>query len=65
MNNIMDSMSKYGQFSSWEIVTDSKAIKHCDKSVFDRLGSSVPKPTRWFWGIDGSPIGTRKSVTYI
>jgi 5-methylcytosine-specific restriction protein A len=61
----MVTSKKLGQFSSWDIVTDCKAIKHCDKSVFDRLGSSVPKPTRWFWGIDESPIGTRKSVTCI
>jgi len=54
----------FGTFASWEIVSQDKAIKHCDKSVFDRLGSSVPKPTRWFWGIDNSPINTRKKITY-
>lgn len=58
-------MLKYGHFSSWDIISDSKAIKHCDRSVFERLGSSVPKGTRWFWGINESPIGTRKSIRYI
>lgn len=61
----METSKKLGQFSSWDIVSDCKAIKHCDKSVFDRLGSSIPKPTRWFWGIEDSPRGTRKPVTYI
>lgn len=56
--------SKIGVFSSWEIISPDKAVKHCDKSVFNRLGSSVPKPTRWFWGIAESPINTRKKITY-
>ena len=53
-----------GTFASWEIITANKAIKHCDKSVFNRLGSSIPKPTRWFWGIENSPINTRKKIYY-
>ena len=55
---------KFGTFASWEILSPNKAIKHCDKSVFSRLGSSVPKPTRWFWGIEGFPKDTRKKIRY-
>lgn len=51
-----------GDFSSWKIVSDDFAIKHCDRSVFRRHGSAVPKPTRWFWGIENSEIGTRKPI---
>ena len=51
-----------GSYASWEILTLDKAIKHCDKSVFSRLGSSVPKPTRWFWGINDMPRNTRKKI---
>ena len=53
-----------GTFSSWDILSPNKAIKHCDKSVFNRLGSSIPKPTRWFWGIQESPINTRKQIIF-
>lgn len=53
-----------GSYASWEIITKNKAIKHCDKSVFNRLGSSVPKPTRWFWGINGMPCNTRKKIIF-
>lgn len=52
-----------GDFSSWKIVSYDFAIKHCDQSVFRRHGSAVPKPTRWFWGLDGFDIGTRKPIT--
>lgn len=50
-------------FSSWKMVSDDFAIKHCDQSVFRRHGSAVPKPTRWFWGIENSDTGTRKPIT--
>ena len=52
-----------GDFSSWKMVSDDFAIKHCDQSVFRRHGSAVPKPTRWFWGIENSDTGTRKPIT--
>ena len=56
--------SQLGTFASWEILSPSIAVKHCDKSVFERLGSSVPKPTRWFWGIDDFPINSRKAIIF-
>lgn len=58
------SESLFGTFASWDIISEDIAIKHCDKSVFERLGSSVPKPTRWFWGIEQSPINTKKSIKF-
>jgi 5-methylcytosine-specific restriction protein A len=59
---MLENETLLGTYASWEIFTQNKAIKHCDKSVFSRLGSSVPKPTRWFWGIDGMQPNTRKKI---
>lgn len=59
---MIDDDKNLGTYASWEIITMNKAIKHCDKSVFNRLGSSVPKNTRWFWGINGMPCNTRKKI---
>jgi hypothetical protein len=59
---MLENETLLGTYASWEIITQNKAIKHCDKSVFSRLGSSVPKPTRWFWGIDGMQPNTRKKI---
>lgn len=55
---------KLGTFASWEILSPNIAVKHCDKSVFDRLGSSIPKPTRWFWGIGDFPVNSRKTILF-
>ena len=38
-----------GQFDSWEIVSETKAIKTCDKSFFRYSGSGVPKQICWFF----------------
>lgn len=54
--------SPEGVYASWVILSQDKAVKHCDKSAFSRLGSSVPKPTRWFWGVQDSPTNTRKKI---
>ena len=43
---------KFGTFSSWEILSDTVAIKHCDLSVFKYNGTNVSLYTKWFWGID-------------
>lgn len=45
---------KLGIFGSWEILSETIAIKHCDNSFIRRRGSSIPKPIRWFWDIDES-----------
>ena len=41
--------NKIGVFSSWEIINEDLAIKHCDKSFFKHHGSGIPIETRWFW----------------
>ncbi len=44
--------SKKGIFSSWEIINEDLAIKHCDKSFFKHHGSGIPIETRWFWNAE-------------
>ena len=38
-----------GQFDSWEILSDTVAVKTCDKSFFAYHGSGVPKGICWFF----------------
>ena len=40
---------QYGQFDSWEILSDTVAVKTCDKSFFSYNGSGVPKGVCWFF----------------
>lgn len=51
-----------GIFGSWEILSETIAIKHCDTSFIRRRGSSIPKPILWFWNIDES-TKTNKNIT--
>ena len=41
-----------GRFYSWEIVNETTAIKHCDKSFFEHSGSGIPKEICWFFDAD-------------
>jgi len=43
---------KYGIFSSWEILSDTVAIKHCDLSVFKYNGTNISLHNKWFWDIE-------------
>jgi len=49
-------------YYSWEIVNDSVAIKHCDKSYFEHHGTGIPRETRSFWGIEPLVNGDRKEI---
>lgn len=54
-----------GKFDSWEIIDESTAIKHCDKSFFDYRGSGVPKGICWFFGAEDMDLGETRTVKLI
>ena len=56
---------KEGVFDSWEIIDESTAIKHCDKSFFDYRGSGVPKGICWFFDAEEMSLGETKTVKLI
>lgn len=66
--NILQYLSEshqMGTFGSWEIIDESTAIKHCDKSFFDYKGSGVPKGICWFFGADDMDLGETRTVRLI
>ena len=56
---------RIGRFDSWEIVNESTAIKHCDKSFFEHNGSGVPKDICWFFNADNLTAGKTKQIKLI
>ena len=60
-----ESDHKIGQFDSWEIIDETTAIKHCDKSFFDYRGSGVPKGICWFFGAEDMDLGETRTVRLI
>lgn len=69
---IIDSLTRvdvkpisYGFYDSWEIISDTVAIKTTDKSVFEHHGTGIPKETRDFWGIDDLQQGEKRFVKLI
>ena len=57
--------NQFGTFDSWEIIDETTAIKHCDKSFFDYHGSGVPKGICWFFGAEDMDLGETKIVKLI
>lgn len=53
-----------GVYDSWEIISESHAIKNCDLSFFNHNGSGVPKEIRWFWNADALQNGKRIDFTF-
>ena len=51
-----------GSFDSWEIISGTVALKHCDKSFFADNGSGVPKEICWFFDADDMKMGTAKEI---
>ena len=51
-----------GVFDSWEIINEQLAIKTCDKTVFERGESGVPRSICWFFGADVTPAGESKEI---
>ena len=56
-------MGKTGSFDSWDIVNETTAIKHCDKSFFNYNGSGVPKEICWFFGAQDLIPGGKIAIT--
>lgn len=54
-----------GKFDSWEILNDTVAVKHCDKSFFEHRGSGVPKDISWFFNADSLENGASRSIQLI
>lgn len=58
-------MGDKGKFDSWEIVSDTVAIKSCDKSFFKHKGSGIPKKTRWFFNAENMLNGEQIKLILI
>jgi len=50
----------YGQFDSWEIISEYVARKNCDKFFFQYKGSGIPPAIIWFF--EGQNIGVGERV---
>ena len=51
---------KLGTFDSWEIISESVAVKTCDSSFFNHHGSGIPIAIRWFWEAEELENGSRR-----
>lgn len=49
-----------GVFDSWEILSETVAIKTCDTSFFNHHGSGIPIAIRWFWESEDLQNGSRR-----
>ena len=56
---------KIGKFDSWNVISDSEAIKECDKSFFDYNGSGVPIDVRGFFDAENMPYGGSISLKLV
>lgn len=50
-------------YDSWEIISNSVAIKHCDLSFFQHKGTAIPKKMVSFWEIDKEKMSDNVSIT--
>lgn len=69
---VIDSISRLGRskiphgiYDSWEIISDTIAIKTTDKSAFEHHGSGIPKETRGFWGITDLKQGEKRQIKLV
>ena len=53
-----------GSFYSWDILSETVAIKNCDKSFFDHNGSGVPKEICWFFDAEDIPSRQAKNLVF-
>lgn len=56
---------RYGQFNSWEIISDDIAQKTCDKTFFYAKESGVPQSIRWFFRADSISIGRELELVLV
>lgn len=54
-----------GNFDSWEILSETTAIKTCDKSFFEHNGSGVPKGICWFFDADTLEPGENRQIKLV
>lgn len=54
-----------GSFYSWECLSDTVVLKHCDKSFFEFKNSGIPQEITWFFGSDELQYPDRKDITII
>ena len=59
LNN--DGPIKIGIFDSWEIYSETVAIKTCDISFFNHHGFGIPIAIRWFWESEYLESGSRRN----
>ena len=56
-------MERIGSFDSWDIISNTTAIKHCDKSFFNYNGSGIPKEICWFFDAQDLAPGGKIAIT--
>lgn len=49
-----------GIYDSWEIISESVAVKNCDTSFFNHHDSEIPIAIRWFWDSQELENGSRR-----
>ena len=55
-------IDRIGSFYSWDIISETVAQKHCDKSFFTDNGSGVPKEICWFFDAENIQPGEKKKI---
>lgn len=55
-------IDRIGSFYSWDIISETVAQKHCDKSFFADNGSGVPKEICWFFDAENIQPGEKKKI---
>ena len=53
------------KFDSWTILSDTLAVKKCDKSFFDYRVAGIPAGIRWFFDAENMNKGQKKIITII
>ena len=54
-----------GRFDSWNIISEDKAEKNCDKSFFVNRGSGIPAEIRWFFDAENMKDGENKDAILV
>ncbi len=53
-----------GHFDSWEIKSESEAIKTCDKSFFEHNGSGIQTGIGWFFDAEDMVNGANRQISF-
>lgn len=52
MKDVIDSTHSFGSFFSWECLSETVAIKRCDKSFVVYKSTGIPQAITWFFNAD-------------